>query len=79
MGFFPSAFYVIGLLVRVDFYEYSKLKRLQLDCEINRAIKKNHCHYTTIVNYLQANFCKNSIVAVSIVVIKIKLLCLSRR
>lgn len=40
MGFFPSAFYVIGLLVRVDFYEYSKLKRLQLDCEINRAIKK---------------------------------------
>lgn len=40
VGFFPWAFSVIGLLVYVDFYEYSKLKRLQLDCEINRAIKK---------------------------------------
>lgn len=26
--------------MNVDFYERSKLKRLQLDCEINRAIKK---------------------------------------
>lgn len=38
--FLLLAFYISRLWVFVDFYEHSKLKRLQLDCEINRAIKK---------------------------------------
>lgn len=37
--FFPLAFYVSRLGGGLDFYEYLKLKRLQPDCEINRAVK----------------------------------------